>query len=139
MFKGHYVPTYNMVDYTPEIIILPNVKSIGPRRSCVHKISKMLEKLQNSCKNHWIKMAGLYDELHIMANYHTKYESYQKNDLGGVGFAKYNYVANARKLVQWSTEKSHSAKKDAGRTNKWINGQTNGKRAVSPHTIICRA
>jgi hypothetical protein len=46
--KGHYVPTYNMVDYTPQIIILPNVKSIGPRRSCVHKISKMLENIKAS-------------------------------------------------------------------------------------------
>ena len=68
-------------------------------------------KLQNCCKNRWIKMAGLYDQLHIMANYPTKYERYQTNDIRGVGFAKYNYVANARKLVQWSPERSHSAKK----------------------------
>ena len=33
-----------------------------------------------------------------MANYPTKYESYQTNDIRGVGFVKYNYVANARKL-----------------------------------------
>ena len=84
-------------------------------------------------------MAGLHDQLHFMANYPTKYEIYQTNDLRGVGFAKYNYVANAQKLIQLSPEKSHSAKKDAGRTNKRINGQTNGKRAVSPHTIICGA
>jgi hypothetical protein len=37
-----------MVDYTPYIIIIPNVKSIGPRRSCVHKIMKMLENIKAS-------------------------------------------------------------------------------------------
>ena len=34
-------------------------------------------------------------------------------------------------------QKSHSANKDAGRTNKRTNVEANGKRAVSPHTIIC--
>jgi hypothetical protein len=60
-------------------------------------------------------MAGLYDQLHSMANYPTKYESYQTNDIRGVGFVKYNYVANARKLKNSITptiipRKSHSAK-----------------------------
>jgi hypothetical protein len=71
----------------------------------------------------------LHDQLHSMANYPTKYESYQTKDLRGVGFAKYNYVANARKLIQLSPEKSHLAKQDAGRTNKRINGQTNGRKS----------
>ena len=32
-----------------------------------------------------IKIAGKYDQLHIMTNYPTKYESYQTNDLRGDG------------------------------------------------------
>ena len=44
----------------------------------------------NSYKNCHIIIAGKYDQLHIMTNYPTKYESYQTNDLRGVAFTKIN-------------------------------------------------
>ena len=40
----------------------------------------------NSYKNCHIIIAGKYDQLHILTNYPTKYESYQTNNLRGVAF-----------------------------------------------------
>ena len=37
--------------------------------------------IENYYKNCQIKMAGKYDQLHIMTTYPTKYESYQANNL----------------------------------------------------------
>jgi hypothetical protein len=35
-----------------------------------------------------------YDQLHIMTNYLTKYESFRTNELRGVVITKYNYIEN---------------------------------------------
>jgi hypothetical protein len=49
-------------------------------------------KSHNSYKNRPIKMMVMQDQVHIMTNYPTKYESYPTNDLRGVPFTKYNYI-----------------------------------------------
>jgi hypothetical protein len=82
--------------YTSWPIILSNMKAIRPTtsESCIHKAylnwkcMKML-KSHNSYKNCRIKMAGLYDQLHIITNNPTIYECDWTNDFRGVAFTKW--------------------------------------------------
>jgi hypothetical protein len=51
----------------------------------------------NSCKNCWIDMMELYDQLHSISNRSTKHERYYTYDTRGVAFTKNNYIENAWK------------------------------------------
>ena len=53
-------------------------------------------KSHNSYKNHWIIMTEWYDQLQIMTNYPTIYESCQTNNLNNV---LYNYIENVWKCL----------------------------------------
>jgi len=42
-------------------------------------------------------MAVQYNQLHIMTNYPSKYQSFRTNELRGVAFTRYNYIEIAWK------------------------------------------
>ena len=66
---------------------------------------KMLRS-NNSYKNCWIKMAGKYDQLHIMTKHPTKYESYYIKKLIEVAITKWSGADERRQ-----TEKLYAAHK----------------------------
>jgi hypothetical protein len=80
-----------MINYTSWPIILPNMKSIRLttseelRSQCV-TISLKTLKSHNTYKNCRFKMAIHYDQLHIMTNYPTKYESCRINKFREIVF-----------------------------------------------------